>query len=74
MNRTEDKMKAMEIINSVFKSNGWKGDNTVAEKIVDSLGVHGWRGPDEILWIKEIVFDQARIAEGNNPYKEGKVG
>lgn len=72
MNRTEDKMKAMEIINSVFKTSGRKSDNTVAERIVDLLGAHGWRGPDEILWIKEMVFDQARMAEGNNPYKEGK--
>ena len=72
MNNVEEKMAAMQTINSILEGRGMKGGNTVSEHIIDALMARGWRGPKTVVWIKEMVFDQARMAEGNNPYKEGK--
>lgn len=68
----EEKMAAMQTIKAIMEGRGIKASNTIAEHIVDALIARGWRGPKTVSWIKEMVFDQARMAEGNNPYKEGK--
>jgi len=70
MDRIEEKLDAIKTINETLKSHDVHTGNIICEQIVDALIVRGWRGPAETRWIKEMVFDQARMSPGANPYKE----
>ena len=71
MDRIEQKREAMAKVQAILMNRSEKdGALTIAEHILDVLEVNGWRGPQEVQWIKSMVFDQARMADGPNPYKK----
>ena len=70
MDRIEEKLEAIKTISGILEGRGIYAGNIVCEHIVDALAARGWRGPAETRWIKEMVFDQARMADGTNPYKK----
>ena len=71
MDRIEQKKQAMDKVQTILINRmETDGPLTVAERILDTLETIGWRGPEEVHWIKSMVFDQARMAPGPNPYKK----
>jgi hypothetical protein len=70
MDRVEEKLEAIKTISGILEGRGIHAGNTVCEHIVDALAARGWRGPVEIRWIKEMVFDQARMTDETNPYRK----
>lgn len=71
MEMIEQKNKAIRIVQDILEnrmSNPNRGE--VAEHVIDALMAFGWRGPNELRWIQERVWDQAKASGDKNPFRE----
>jgi|GEM_PF-5619939 hypothetical protein len=73
MNLIEQKNKAIWIVKEILENRMTHPQRDVlAEHIIDALMAFGWRGPNELRWIQERVWDQAKAGGEKNPFREEK--
>jgi hypothetical protein len=67
----DQKNQAIRVVQEILENRMTNPDRAaVAEHVVDALMAFGWRGPKELRWIKERVWDQAKASGEKNPFKE----
>ena len=73
VNLIEQKNKAIHIVKEILENRMTHPHrDVIAEHIIDALVAFGWRGPNELRWIQERVWDQAKASGDNNPFREEK--
>jgi len=73
VNLIEQKNKAIWIVKEILENRMTHPQRDVlAEHIIDALMAFGWRGPNELRWIQERVWDQAKAGGEKNPFREEK--
>ena len=73
MNLIEQKNKAIWIVKEILENRMTHPQrDVIAEHIIDALMAFGWRGPNELRWIQERVWDQAKAGGEKNPFREEK--
>jgi phosphoglycerate dehydrogenase-like enzyme len=73
MEMIEQKNKAIFIVKEILENRMMNPNrDQVAEHIIDALMAFGWRGPKELRWIQEKVWDQAKAGGEKNPFREEK--
>lgn len=73
MNLIEQKNKAIKIVKEILENRMMNPNrDQVAEHVIDALMAFGWRGPNELRWIQERVWDQAKAGGEKNPFREEK--
>ena len=71
MEMIEQKNKAIRIVQEILENRMANPDRAaVAAHVADALMAFGWRGPTELRWIQERVWDQAKASGDNNPFRE----
>ena len=71
MEMIEQKNKAIRIVQEILENRMANPNrNQVAEHIIDALMAFGWRGPNELRWLQERVWDQAKASGDKNPFRE----
>ena len=71
MNLIEQKNKAIKIVKEILENRMMNPNrDQVAEHVIDALMAFGWRGPNELRWIQERVWDQAKAGGEKNPFRE----
>ena len=71
MEMIEQKNQAIRVVKEILENRmTHPSRDTVAEHIVDALMAFGWRGPKELRWIQERVWDQAKASGDKNPFRE----
>ena len=71
MEMIEQKNRAIRVVQEILENRMANPDRgAVAEHIVDALMAFGWRGPNELRWIQERVWDQAKAGGEKNPFRE----
>lgn len=69
----EQKNRAIFIVKEILENRMMNPNrDQVAEHIIDALMAFGWRGPNELRWIQEKVWDQAKAGGEKNPFREEK--
>jgi phosphoglycerate dehydrogenase-like enzyme len=73
VNLIEQKNKAIKIVKEILENRMMNPNrDQVAEHVIDALMAFGWRGPNELRWIQERVWDQAKAGGEKNPFREEK--
>jgi len=71
VNLIEQKNKAIKIVKEILENRMMNPNrDQVAEHVIDALMAFGWRGPNELRWIQERVWDQAKAGGEKNPFRE----
>ena len=71
MEMIEQKNQAIRVVKEILENRMANPDRAaVAEHVVDALMAFGWRGPNELRWIQERVWDQAKASGDKNPFRE----
>lgn len=67
----EQKVKAIKLVQNILENRMTEPSRMVlAEHIIDALSAFGWRGPHELRWLQEKVWDQAKAGGEKNPFRE----
>lgn len=71
MEMIEQKNQAIKVVKEILENRmTHPSRDVIAEHIIDALMAFGWRGPRELRWIQERVWDQAKAGGDKNPFKE----
>ena len=67
----EQKNQAIKVVKEILENRmTHPSRDVIAEHIIDALMAFGWRGPRELRWIQERVWEQAKASGDKNPFKE----
>ena len=67
----EQKNQAINVVKEILENRmTHPSRDVIAEHIIDALMAFGWRGPRELRWIQERVWDQAKASGDKNPFRE----
>ena len=71
MEMVEQKNQAIRVVKEILENRMMNPNrDQVAEHVIDALMAFGWRGPKELRWIQERVWDQAKASGDKNPFRE----
>ena len=71
MEMIEQKNQAIRVVKEILENRMMNPNrDQVAEHVIDALMAFGWRGPKELRWIQERVWDQAKASGDKNPFRE----
>jgi hypothetical protein len=71
MQMIEQKNQAIRVVKEILENRMMNPNrDAIAEHIIDALMAFGWRGPKELRWIQERVWDQAKASGDKNPFRE----